>query len=283
MLNKTMLSGILLCCTGVLLCGCGATEENLTMEYGETHSFDNFVSDLSDPKIAVGEDGMIELDNNSIKAIAPGTSDVRIFDGEKLRGVFHVDISFVPITSIMISPSETTLRVNDDTTLSYSLFPSDASEYGLEWKSSDDSVVTVDADGVVFAISEGNAVVTLSSKDGIVGKCDIEVKKKKPNMAAVFYNIGLDKVYGIKLGDNNKSIYIDSNPADIKKKEVEEDYLLSIITLIKEFGFPDSVANRVTGTRALDGVLLEETEDVRFLWSYSPDNGLEALFELKDD
>lgn len=283
MLNKRLISSILLCCTGVLLCGCGAVEENVAMKYGETYSFDSFVSDLSDPKITVSESSIIELDKNDIKAIAPGSSDVEIFDGDKLRGVFHVDISVVPITSIMISPDETTLRVDDDIKLSYSLFPSDASEYGLEWRVSDDSIATVDGKGAVHAVAEGSTVVTLSSKDGVVGQCDIKVKKKKPNIADVFHNIGLDNIYGINLGASNNSIYIDSNPSDVKKKDVGEDYLIAVVTLLNEFGFPDSVVNKVSGTRAIDGVLSEETDDVRFIWSYSPDEGLEALFELKDD
>ena len=45
----------------------------------------------------------------------------------------------------------------------------------LKWTSSDESVATVSADGVVKGVKPGSTVVTVTSSNGISASCDVEV------------------------------------------------------------------------------------------------------------
>ena len=60
----------------------------------------------------------------------------------------------------------------------YTLFPEDASDVGLSWKSADEAVATVDASGVVTGIAPGQTTISISTEDGVIDTCSVTVKQK---------------------------------------------------------------------------------------------------------
>lgn len=68
------------------------------------------------------------------------------------------------ITSLTVS--DTTLLVGDRQKLSRTIEPASRAEDPLNWRSSDDSIVSVDSDGIVYGRSAGTAVITASTTDG---------------------------------------------------------------------------------------------------------------------
>lgn len=79
--------------------------------------------------------------------------------------------------SIMVTPDYCEMNVGDQTALSIEFEPKAAYIENLQWFSSDDSVATVDENGIVTAVGSGNAYVAFS-KDSASGKsyCLINVK-----------------------------------------------------------------------------------------------------------
>ena len=65
-----------------------------------------------------------------------------------------------------------------DFKLEYTLFPEDASDVGLSWKSADEAVATVDASGVVTGIAPGQTTISISTEDGVIDTCSVTVKQK---------------------------------------------------------------------------------------------------------
>ena len=73
---------------------------------------------------------------------------------------------FVLVTGInAVSPSSKTLSINETTTLTASVIPSNASNNTINWSSSNSSVATVSA-GVVTAVSAGTATITATTAEG---------------------------------------------------------------------------------------------------------------------
>ncbi|MGD9169545.1 MAG: cellulase family glycosylhydrolase [Candidatus Thiodiazotropha sp.] len=72
----------------------------------------------------------------------------------------------VPVVGVSVSPTSTTLNVGSSTTLSATLAPSNASNTGVTWASSDSNVATVNTSGVVTGLSAGNASITVTTLDG---------------------------------------------------------------------------------------------------------------------
>lgn len=81
-------------------------------------------------------------------------------------------------TSISLNYTELKLAVNDDYTpiLTGKVYPSTASQK-ITWETSDASVVTVDSKGKINVCGVGDALVSGSTKNGIVAKCSVNVDR----------------------------------------------------------------------------------------------------------
>ncbi len=67
-------------------------------------------------------------------------------------------------TSITLDPSGSAfVKIGDTLQITASVQPSDASDKTVSWTSSDPAVASVDANGLVTAVSEGTAVITVTS------------------------------------------------------------------------------------------------------------------------
>ena len=84
-----------------------------------------------------------------------------------------------PVKSISISETSLRIEVGDKVTLKATVKPTDATNKTVSWKSSDKSVATVSASGVVTAKKLGTATITVTTADGGLKKtCTVNVVKK---------------------------------------------------------------------------------------------------------
>lgn len=94
-----------------------------------------------------------------------------IVEGEKVS---------LPVTSIQFEQEKIVLTEGDTETLKVTVLPDDADSKDVAWSSSDNSVVTVNEDGVVTAVSGGTATITAAAVDGsgVKATCIVEVTFK---------------------------------------------------------------------------------------------------------
>ena len=82
---------------------------------------------------------------------------------------------YVPIDSVSLTPSSLQMVVGDTDTLMASIYPTNVSDT-INWKSSDESIVTVNQNGIVTAIAKGEAVITvMTAKDSITNTAQITI------------------------------------------------------------------------------------------------------------
>ena len=85
----------------------------------------------------------------------------------------------VNATGIKLSSSSLTIDKGKQTTIDAVISPSNASEKGVTWTTSDSSIATVNSSGVVKGIKTGKAVITAKAKDGnYTAKCTVTVRQK---------------------------------------------------------------------------------------------------------
>jgi len=72
----------------------------------------------------------------------------------------------IPVTSVRLNKSCTSLTVGETETLVATVYPLDATNKNVAWFSSNPSVATVSADGLVTAINPGTAYITVTTEDG---------------------------------------------------------------------------------------------------------------------
>lgn len=85
----------------------------------------------------------------------------------------------VKVSAIELSESEKKLNVGKSFTITATVKPDNAWNRTVTWSSSDPSIATVDENGTVTAIAEGEAIITAESADGVTAECKVTVEKKE--------------------------------------------------------------------------------------------------------
>ena len=110
------------------------------------------------------------------KGVGEATITATTTDGSNLTATCTITVLPPLATSIELNKTNATLETGKTLQLSATISPSNASQE-KEWTSSNLSVATVDENGLVTAINEGNATIIVSTKDGsgMSASCEISV------------------------------------------------------------------------------------------------------------
>ena len=84
----------------------------------------------------------------------------------------------VKVDAIELSESEKKLNVGKSFTITATVKPDNAWNRTVTRRSSDPSIATVDENGTVTAIAEGEAIITAELADGVKAECKVTVEKK---------------------------------------------------------------------------------------------------------
>lgn len=123
----------------------------------------------ADPKIAsVSSDG-------TVTAIGPGTTAITAAAAGGAITSKCVVTVLSPALAIKISDSRLSLEEGEEATITASVFPSDATQSTLTWRSDKPEVATVDQDGNVRAVKAGVAVITVSVSETVFETCTVTV------------------------------------------------------------------------------------------------------------
>lgn len=84
-----------------------------------------------------------------------------------------------PVTGVSLDKTELTLSLGDTDTLTATITPENATYQDVIWSSDDQTVATVDENGVVTAVDPGEAVITVTTVDGgYTDTCTVKVSKR---------------------------------------------------------------------------------------------------------
>ena len=104
-------------------------------------------------------------------------------DGSNLKDSCAVTVLPVLVTSIVLDKSEMEVYVEMTDTIRATVMPDEATIKNVVWTSSNEAVVTVDANGIVTAVSVGNAIITATATDGsgVTATCRVTVPAANGN------------------------------------------------------------------------------------------------------
>ncbi len=89
------------------------------------------------------------------------------------------DIKTVAVESVSLDKTEAVLKENETVKLNATVLPENADNKNVHFTSDNDAVATVDDNGLVTALSSGEAVITAITEDGKkTAKCKITVEKE---------------------------------------------------------------------------------------------------------
>ncbi len=105
------------------------------------------------------------------RAVGVGSATITVTtqDGDYTASVnINVPKPIVHVSHVTLSKTELSLTTNKDNThqLTATIFPADADNQSVTWRSSNAQVATVSATGLVTAVGNGTADITVTTKDG---------------------------------------------------------------------------------------------------------------------
>ena len=147
----------------------------------------NILCEISDPTIL--NQARIEMEDNVpsvvLKMVANGTSWVtlKVKDAQNtilLSRTFSVNVenpvwNRIPVDELQIFPPSFDLMKGEKNLVKVDVFPTDAYNPEMTWSTDNPSVATVDGEGLVTAVSEGIANVTVTSVAYPDKKCSVRV------------------------------------------------------------------------------------------------------------
>lgn len=197
-------------------------------------SYDGMTWTSTNPKVAsVSGAGLVS-------ALSEGNTTITATAGGKAANCSVTVIKgFVAVTSISLNKTVLEMIEGDTETLTASVLPDDATDKTVTWTSSDDDVVTVN-DGVVSAVSAGEATITAKAGDK-TAMCSILVNRDTSNDAILFSDVYF-KAYCVEnfdLNGDGEVSYSEANRVtaiDVKTERIQSlggvEYFSNLESLI---------------------------------------------------
>ena len=171
------------CSPVVLVTGVSLDKESLKLEIG---SFDTLIATIH-PENAADKSTTWSSSNSSVASVDNNGNVAGVGEGSAKITVTTNDGGFTatcqvtvrqktPVTGVSLDKESLTLEIDDSDTLIATVLPDDASDKSVTWSSSNSSVATVDNNGKVTAVKEGQATITVTTNDcGYKDDCDVTV------------------------------------------------------------------------------------------------------------
>ena len=119
-----------------------------------------------------------ELRPTDFSSEPPYFAPVSEADAKQMSMTIDIKVSEAPaLPDIRVEPPSADMTVGERLALAVVAANGEAFDDFVTWASGDESVVTVDADGMAIAVSKGSAAVTASTEDGRSAVCSIKVSE----------------------------------------------------------------------------------------------------------
>lgn len=185
------------------------SKQELRLNVSETYQFEaNVLPTNANNKAIRWESSNAEIgtvdETGFFTAIAPGETVITCYATDE-SGVSTQCQTVViqPVTSIMLNEHNLELEKDKSIQLIATVEPVNASDKSLTWSSSEPEIVSVNEAGVIKALKEGEAIITVATLDGSLldDKCKVKVS----------INSGIEKITidDIKVSVNGNTIIVE--------------------------------------------------------------------------
>ena len=152
----------------------------LTLNKGDSSTLTATItpSDTTDDKTlswTSSDTSVVTVSNGTVPAVAPGNAMITVKTSNAKTASCTVTV-LSPITSITLNKTSLTLNKGNSYTLTATINPNDTTDSkALTWKSSNSKVVSVSSKGVIKALTNGKATITVTSVNGKSATCSVTV------------------------------------------------------------------------------------------------------------
>ena len=179
---KKIIQSLALVLVCALLCGvltgCGSFSlgvKELHLKVGQASQIPLQLKDLPATYESSNPEAATVSDSGLIVAVAEGATNITVTNGKGKSAQCMIIVDRVEPTGLSFNPDSCTLGV-DETIPSKLVFePANTTHFAVTYESDNESIATVDANGVIHATGEGSAIVTATTENGVSAACFVTV------------------------------------------------------------------------------------------------------------
>ncbi len=164
------------------------------------------------------DDSVVTVQNGIITAVGAGTATIEVITedgGHTSSCTVTVAEPVVNVTEVSLDTEEWIIGDGETVSLTATVYPENATNKNITWKSSDEGVATVE-EGVVTAVGTGTAIITVTTEDGgFTATCVITVEAEpepepepEPEVTSPIADIATLRCYSASFSDDTKKIAI---------------------------------------------------------------------------
>ena len=194
----------------------GTTETLIATVMPENATNKNIDWSSTDESVATVKNGVIEGKGPGKTTVTVTTVDKEL----KASCEVTVEAKTIPVDSIKLNKTSTTIKEGTTETLIATVMPENATNQKVDWESEDESIATVTG-GVITGKKAGKTVITVTTEEGEkTASCEVTVKEKETEKISV---------ESISLNTNNETIengtilnlMLTFNPSNATNKNVK--------------------------------------------------------------
>ena len=114
--------------------------------------------------------------NGKVTAVKEGECSIFAVAPNSIEESCKILVSPIEVESLTFDITEKDLYIGESFTIVATISPSDATYKDVEWSSSDSGVATVDSNGNVTSVKEGECIITATASDGKIATCKVTVR-----------------------------------------------------------------------------------------------------------
>lgn len=236
------------------------TNGDITLYKGQTEELKVEFNpvDFSDSKTLIwssDDNGkVIELSNNVVKAIAPGTATVKAETVNGKTATITVTVPEIKAETLTLNKNVATLEKSDSEKLDAKILPENTTdELNITWSVDNEDIVTVDPNGVITAVAPGNAIVTAKAGN-LEATCRVTVTSTLKSIVLDKNNVVLEA------GETSEPLEVTLNPNDatVDSSELKWESLNTSVATINANGEITAIA---PGTAIIRATLAGKTAE----------------------
>jgi uncharacterized protein YjdB len=163
-------------------------EENVSLYVGDTHTLiaTVFSVNMKDPRVGWTSSNkrIARVDaNGNITAVNVGECDITV-TCQNVSATCHVTVLPIPPQSITLNSEHENVYIGDTFQLVATILPENTTDKTVTWSSDDESIATVDENGLVTAVSLGECIITAICQN-VSNKCHITVLTVSPESITI--------------------------------------------------------------------------------------------------
>lgn len=178
--------------------GISLSSDDLSLVIGDKVTLKTYFypSDVNSSVTYTSNDNSVVSVNSKgeVMALKEGVTSIIVKSNNNVLAKCQVEVKndIVKASNISINLEKNVISVGEKTKVSSSIKPNDATNKNVTYVSNDSSIAKVDSNGTVTGVSDGNAIITVTSSSGTSDSVSIKVENKDTSVEKITLPEGIN-------------------------------------------------------------------------------------------